>query len=104
MGVPVVSLAGRTAVSRAGATLLSNVGLEHLVARNEEQYVELAAALIRDAVGLAALRRGLRRRIESSPVMDAKQFTRDLEGAFRTVWRTWCRGGRGFSPDSGGRG
>jgi predicted O-linked N-acetylglucosamine transferase (SPINDLY family) len=90
MGVPVVSLAGRTAVSRAGATLLSNVGLEHLVARNEEQYVELAAALIRDAVGLAALRRGLRRRIESSPVMDAKQFTRDLEGAFRTVWRAWC--------------
>src|SRR5262249_37304326 len=32
MGVPVVSLAGRTGVSRAGATLLGNVGLEHLVA------------------------------------------------------------------------
>ena len=56
MGVPVVSLAGRTAVSRAGSTLLSNVGLEHLVARSEEQYVELAAGLIRDAGGLAELR------------------------------------------------
>jgi predicted O-linked N-acetylglucosamine transferase (SPINDLY family) len=90
MGVPVVSLAGRTAVSRAGSTLLANVGLEHLVARSEEQYVELAAALIRDASGLAALRRDLRDRIESSPVMDARQFARDLEAAFRTVWRTWC--------------
>jgi protein O-GlcNAc transferase len=90
MGVPVVSLAGRTAVSRAGSTLLSNIGLEHLVARSEEQYVELAAGLIRDAGGVAALRRQLRRSIESSPVMDAKQFVRDLEAAFRTVWRAWC--------------
>jgi predicted O-linked N-acetylglucosamine transferase (SPINDLY family) len=90
MGVPVVSLAGRTAVSRAGSTLLSHVGLEHLVARNEEQYVELAAALIRDAGALAALRSQLRERIESSPVMDAPQFARDLEATFRTIWRTWC--------------
>ncbi len=61
MGVPVVSLAGRTAVSRAGATLLSHVGLEHLVARSEEQYLELAAGLIRDSIGLAALRSQLAR-------------------------------------------
>ena len=90
MGVPVVSLAGRTAVSRAGSTLLSNVGLGHLVARSEEQYVELAAGLIRDAEGLATLRRELRRTLESSPVMNAPQFARGLEAAFRTVWRAWC--------------
>ena len=90
MGAPVVSLAGRTAVSRAGSTLLANVGLEHLVARSEEHYVELAAALLRDAGGLAALRRDLRDRIESSPVMDAPQFARDLEAHFRTAWRAWC--------------
>jgi predicted O-linked N-acetylglucosamine transferase (SPINDLY family) len=90
MGVPVVSLAGRTAVSRAGSTLLSNVGLERLVARNAEEYLELAAGLIRNVDGLAALRRELRRRIESSPVMNAHQFARDVEAVFRTVWRAWC--------------
>jgi protein O-GlcNAc transferase len=88
--VPVVTLAGRTAVSRAGTTLLSNVGLEHLVARNEAQYLELAAALLGDSGGLAELRRGLRERLESSPVMAAPQFARDLEAAFRTAWRAWC--------------
>ena len=98
MGVPVVSLAGRTAVSRAGATLLANVGLGHLVARTPEQYVELAAALIRDAAGLAALRRELRERIESSPVMNAPQFARDVEAAFRTGWRAWCRESDRRSP------
>ena len=58
MGVPVVTLAGRTAVSRAGTTLLGNVGLDDLVARSSEQYVDLAAKLIRDAERLAELRRG----------------------------------------------
>jgi predicted O-linked N-acetylglucosamine transferase (SPINDLY family) len=90
MGVPVVSLAGRTAVSRAGSTLLSNLGLEHLIAHSGEQYVDLAAALIRDDGGRAALRRSLRDRLESSPIMDARRFARDLETAFRTVWRAWC--------------
>ncbi len=90
MGVPVVSLAGRTAVSRAGSTLLTHVGLEHLVARSHEQYVELAAGLLGDSNGLACLRRELRSTLESSPVMDAPQFARDLEAAFRKVWRAWC--------------
>jgi protein O-GlcNAc transferase len=90
MGVPVVSLAGRTAVSRAGSTLLANVGLERLVARTPDQYVERAAGLMRDAPGLVGLRRELRERLESSPVMNARQFARDVEAAFRTVWRAWC--------------
>ncbi len=90
MGVPVVTFAGRTAVSRAGTTLLSNVGLEHLVARSDAQYLELAAGLLGDARGLAELRRGLRERLESSPVMDAPQFARDLEAAFRAAWSAWC--------------
>jgi predicted O-linked N-acetylglucosamine transferase (SPINDLY family) len=90
MGVPVVSLAGSTAVSRAGSSLLSNVGLGRLVARSEEQYVELAAGLIRDVDGLAALRRELRDRLESSPVMNAERFARGLEAAFTDMWRTWC--------------
>jgi predicted O-linked N-acetylglucosamine transferase (SPINDLY family) len=90
MGVPVVSLAGRTAVSRAGATLLANVGLEQLVARDAEHYVELAAGLISDAEALATLRAQLRARAEASPLMDAPQFARDFEALLRFAWRAWC--------------
>ena len=43
MGVPVVSLAGTTAVGRAGLSILSNVGLPELVANTPEEYVRLAA-------------------------------------------------------------
>ena len=92
MGVPVVTLAGRTAVSRAGTTLLCNVGLDDLVARSAEQYVELAAKLIRDTERLAELRRDLRTRLEASPIMDARLFARDFEAALRTGWCAWCEG------------
>lgn len=90
MGVPVVTLAGATAVSRAGATLLGNLGLERLVARTEEQYVEIAAGLIGDTAALAELRGGLRARIEASPLMDARGFARDFESLLREAWRAWC--------------
>jgi len=90
MGVPVVSLAGRTAVSRAGATLLTHIGLGRLVARSEDQYVEVATGLIRDAKGLTALRAELRARVESSPLMDAPRLARDFEALLRSAWRAWC--------------
>lgn len=92
MGVPVVSLTGRTAVSRGGSSLLSNIGLERLVAASKEQYVDLAAGLIGDLDGLGTLRRELRGRMEASPVMDTQGFTQSLEAAFRDMWRSWCAG------------
>jgi predicted O-linked N-acetylglucosamine transferase (SPINDLY family) len=90
MGVPVVTLTGATAVSRAGSTLLEHAGLSECVARSESAYLEIAANLLRDRARLAALRRDLRARLEQSPVMDAVGFTRGLEAAYREMWRTWC--------------
>jgi predicted O-linked N-acetylglucosamine transferase (SPINDLY family) len=90
MGVPVVSLAGNTAVSRAGSSLLSNTGLSHLVARSEQDYLNTAAGLLGDAKTLGALRSGLRSRLEASPVMDMPRFVVDLEAALRETWNTWC--------------
>jgi predicted O-linked N-acetylglucosamine transferase (SPINDLY family) len=90
MGVPVISLAGRTAVSRGGLSILSNVGLADLVARDREQYVASAANLAADVARIANLRATLRGRMLASPLMDAQRFTRDVEGTFRDMWRSWC--------------
>jgi protein O-GlcNAc transferase len=90
MGVPVVTLAGATQTSRVGLSLLATVGLSELVARTPEQYIEVAAALAADLPRLAAMRAGLRKRIQQSPLMNAERFTENLEGAFRTMWHSWC--------------
>lgn len=90
MGVPVVSLAGNTHVSRVGLSLLSNVGLGELAADSPDQYVRIAVELAQDRTRLAELRSTLRQRMQSSPLMDAPRFARSVEDAYRTMWRTWC--------------
>ncbi len=90
MGVPVVSLAGGSHVSRVGVSLLGNVGLPELVATNPEEYVRIALALARDLPRLAQLRSTLRERMAASPLMDAPRFARDLEAAYRQMWKKWC--------------
>ena len=90
MGVPVITLAGRTAVGRGGASILSNLGLPELIAATPEQFVAIAVALAADRERLAQLRAGLRARMASSPLMDGKQYTADVEAAFRGMWTSWC--------------
>ena len=90
MGVPVVSRAGSTHVSRVGVSLLSNVGLPELVAIDEKDYVRIAAELAADPARLAELRAGLRARMASSVLLDAPRFARNIEAAYREMWRKWC--------------
>jgi protein O-GlcNAc transferase len=92
MGVPVVSLAGQTAVGRAGLSILSNAGMATLVAHDVEQYVQIATALAADRKNLAALRATLRERLRRSPLMDARRFARNVEAVYSSIWRRWCVG------------
>jgi predicted O-linked N-acetylglucosamine transferase (SPINDLY family) len=91
MGVPVITLAGRTGVGRSGVSILSNVGLPELIAPTPEQYLARAVALAGDLDRLSELRGGLRRRMQASPLMDGRQYAADVEAAFRRAWETWCR-------------
>lgn len=90
LGVPVVTRAGALGFARSGASILGNVGLRELVAESDAQYLEIAAALANDRQRLRALQRGLRARMQASPLMDAPGFLRDLEDAYRDMWRRAC--------------
>jgi protein O-GlcNAc transferase len=90
MGVPVPTIVGQTVVGRAGVCLLENLGLPELIAQTPEDYVRVVSKLAGDWERLAELRTGLRKRMERSPLMDGKQFARDMEAAYRMMWRKWC--------------
>jgi protein O-GlcNAc transferase len=90
MGVPVVTLAGETAVARAGVSLLTTLGLPELIARSGEEYVQVAVGLATNLGKLAKLRAGLRERMLASPLTDGPGFAREMEGAYREMWKTWC--------------
>lgn len=90
MGVPVVTLSGDMHVSRVGTTLLASVGLDELAAEVPQAYVQIAIELARDAARRVALRSSMRERLARSPLLDHGGFTRNLEGAYRQAWQTWC--------------
>jgi predicted O-linked N-acetylglucosamine transferase (SPINDLY family) len=85
MGVPVISLAGKTAVGRGGLSILSNIGLPELVAHSHEQYMSIAHELATDLPRLKTLRSALRGRMEHSPLMDAPRFAKNIEAAYRRM-------------------
>ena len=90
MGVPVVTLVGQTAVSRAGWCQLSNLGLPELAGHSPEDFARIAIELANDLPRLAQLRAGLRQRMQASPLMDAPGFARAIEAAYRQMWREGC--------------
>jgi predicted O-linked N-acetylglucosamine transferase (SPINDLY family) len=90
MGVPVVSLVGKTHAARQGLTLLGAVGLEDLAVSDPDAYVATAAALVRDGAQRDDLRSRLRARMRASPLTDAAGFTRKLETAWRRAWLHHC--------------
>ena len=92
MGVPVVSLAGDRSVSRGGLSILSVAGLPELAAGTVEQYVQTVVALANDLPRLTSLRSSLRQRMHLSPLMDGVGFARQVEAAYRQMWREYCAG------------
>jgi protein O-GlcNAc transferase len=82
MGVPLVAIEGPTLVQRLASRVLRVAGLD--------EWVSIALGLAGDRVRLASVRSALRARLEASPLFDHRGVTRELEAAYREMWRAEC--------------
>jgi predicted O-linked N-acetylglucosamine transferase (SPINDLY family) len=85
MGVPVVSVAGKSHVSRVGVSILYALGLPELSTTTFDDYINVAVELARDRNRLRLLRQSLRTRMESSALVDSRGFVSDMESAFEQM-------------------
>ncbi len=92
MGVPVITLTGRTFVGRMGASVLTALGHPELIADTEEAFVQRAVELAADPSRIARLRESLRDEMAASPLCDGRAFAQTMETAYRDIWRDWCAG------------
>jgi protein O-GlcNAc transferase len=92
MGVPTVTLSGERHSGRVGASILTRLGLDGLIASNPQEYLDIAQELSRDTGRLATLRASLRARLAGSSLCDAQLFTGNVETAYREMWLRFCRG------------
>ncbi|MEO5374860.1 MAG: tetratricopeptide repeat protein [Alphaproteobacteria bacterium] len=90
MGVPTVTLLGRTPPGRSGAAICKAITLDDFIAATPEAYVDIATRQAADLAGLARLRAGLRQRLADSPLGNPPLYARAVEAAYRTLWRQWC--------------
>jgi predicted O-linked N-acetylglucosamine transferase (SPINDLY family) len=91
-GVPVVTCAGRSFVSRMAGSLLSAAGLAELITTDREEYASLALALARNPERLGELRTRLRDSRSTCRLFDADRTRRHLESAFLTMWQRTQQG------------
>ncbi|WML35496.1 hypothetical protein [Clostridium sp. OS1-26] len=90
MGVPVITLAGERHASRVGVSLLTNVGLDELIAYSEEEYIQKAVDLAGNIEKLKKIKLNLRTNMKSSPLMEGDKFTKELEKVYKNLWIDYC--------------
>ena len=92
MGVPTLTLTGKTIPSHGGASYLSHVGLEKFVAQDAADFVRKGLFWTGNLPALANLRADLRQRFKRSAVGQPAVAAAGLEQALRIMWRRWCAG------------
>jgi predicted O-linked N-acetylglucosamine transferase (SPINDLY family) len=91
MGVPVVVKEGNNFVSRMGASFMRAAALPEWVAKDDVEYVKIAAHMARDRKALLKLKQGLRERQLALPAWNVDTYTRDMEKALRSMWMQFCK-------------
>jgi predicted O-linked N-acetylglucosamine transferase (SPINDLY family) len=95
-GLPVLTCTGETFAGRMAASLLTSARIPELITSTEEEYEALAVELGRDRNRLAEIKRRVSDRKRSAPLFDVRQFTRNLESAYRAIHE---RHRAGLPPD-----
>lgn len=90
MGVPVISLRGRTHGARFGASILTNAGVRELIAESDINYVRRAVQLAESPKLLEAYHMGLRANMKRSPLMNVQGYMEELENLYQEIWEKFC--------------
>jgi predicted O-linked N-acetylglucosamine transferase (SPINDLY family) len=81
MGVPCVTLEGKSPPERAAGSLMRRFGLPEFVAGTEEEYLQKTVSLASNLPRLAEVRQSMRGRVSAS-LCDATRHVAELEAAF----------------------
>jgi uncharacterized protein (TIGR03032 family) len=84
-GLPMITLAGNTFASRVGASLLSAVGLPHLIAQTLDDYAQLAIHLAHHPEELDTHRTHLEQQRFQLPLFQTEHTVRHLEAAYQAM-------------------
>ena len=82
VGLPVLTLMGRTFASRVAGSILKQINLNELITENREKYKKKAIELAKNTNKLFQIKKELTNTIQHSPLLDSVKFTKDLENIY----------------------
>ena len=85
MNTPLITLAGKTYISRVGLSLLSNLGLEKYIAYSIEEYIQKVIDLAQNESELKLLHQTLRFKMLNSDLANSVTFTKNIEDAYEDI-------------------
>ena len=86
MGIPMVTQVGQQFAARNSYTFMLNAGIDEGIAWSQAEYVEWGIKLGLDRDLRDKIAGKLRSGRTTAPVWNAKQFTLDMEQAYREMW------------------
>ena len=87
MGVPVLTLKGKSFASRVAASIIHQFDLDELVTSSTEEYKNKAIELYNNSIKLKEIKKKLDDNREKSPLFDSKKFTVNLEKIYLEVFK-----------------
>ncbi|MEN9843793.1 MAG: hypothetical protein RLZZ612_1622 [Pseudomonadota bacterium] len=85
MGVPVVSLAGNSLLSRMGLSILNNLNASHLIARTDEEYIHKAIELSQNVNYLKEFKKSARSLMQKTALGNGKLFAFQFESIIQDL-------------------
>ena len=91
MGVPVITEKGDRHASSVGASILTNLGLQNFIAKDLNEYIDLAKKISTDIDYLKDLKSSLREKLKKSSLCDGVSFAKDIEDAYNFIYEDYFR-------------
>jgi predicted O-linked N-acetylglucosamine transferase (SPINDLY family) len=85
-GTPVITLLGNSYMSRAGASILTQLGHPEWIAKDELNYISKVVSLANDRAQLNRIHQSLHEEFMKSPLGDAKRFIASYERGILSAW------------------
>ena len=93
MGIPLVTKVGQQFAARNSYGFMMNVGVTEGIAWTDEEYIEWGVRLGKDEALRWKVAGKLKASRHTSPLWNAKEFTREMEKAYRQMWERYVESG-----------
>ena len=89
VGLPIITLAGKSLVSRVAGSLLTSINVPELITYNHKDYKNLAIKLCDDRKLYSDIKSKIKSNKKTAPLFNTERFTKDLENIYMELFNNY---------------